>query len=240
MDNDLVPVAVETTPAKKRHAVNYSLAEELFSSISHGVGLVLAIIGMVLAILQAAAHGNAQAITAVSVYTASLVILFLASTLYHAITHHEAKAWLRLFDHCAIFLLIAGTYTPFTLISAPADWGWALFGIEWGLAAAGITMKLIGHISPRAKKVGDWSVLLYLAMGWLVLIAPSKLGAGMLEGGFAWLLAGGLLYTFGVVFYLWNRLKFNHAIWHIWVLAAAACHWVAVTYFVIPGGSPLT
>jgi len=196
--------------------------EEIANSITHGIGAVLSVAGLAAMVVIAARRGTAWEITACAVYGASLVLLYLCSTLYHALAHPGAKRVFRILDHASIYLLIAGTYTPFTLVTLRGGWGWSLFGVVWGLAVAGIVFKCF--------LTGRWQVLstgVYVAMGWMALIAIRPLIHAMTFQGLAWLVAGGVLYTAGVAFFAWNR-KYAHAIWHLFVLGGSVCHFVAV------------
>jgi hemolysin III len=200
--------------------------EEVANSLTHGVGAILAVAGSAVLALAAARHGGLRAVVGCLVFGASLVLLFATSTLYHAVSHARAKAVLRVLDHSAIFLLIAGTYTPFTLVTLRGPWGWSLFGVVWGLAIAGITLRLALRRRPTALFVS-----LYLAMGWCVVVAAKPLLAAVAPGGIALLAAGGLAYTGGVAFYV-SRRPYHHAIWHAFVLAGSAFHYVAVLRYV--------
>ena len=159
------------------------------------------------------------------------VLLYTTSTLYHSFSGEELKRLLRKFDHAAIFLLIAGTYTPFLLVSLRGPWGWSLFGVVWGLAAVGVALKF--WFTGRFRVL---STLIYIGMGWLVLAAFRPLLAALPRGGLVLLLAGGLCYTGGAAFYLWKRLPYHHAVWHLWVLAGSGCHWASVFLYVIHPG----
>lgn len=206
----------------------YSLGEEIANSITHGVGGLLAIGGLAVLTTFAALRGNAWHVVACSIFGATMVVLYTISTLYHGIQHRRAKAVLRVLDHSAIFLLIAGTYTPFTLVNLRGPWGWSLFGTIWGLAALGIVFQ-IGLL--RRPIV---SVALYVAMGWTVLIALRPLLGAVAPGGLALLVGGGLAYTVGIVFYAWRRLPYGHAVWHLLVLAGSVLHFFAVLFYVVP------
>ena len=177
-------------------------------------------------VIAAARNGNAANIVGASVFAATLVLLYLASTLYHALPDNRAKQVFRILDHGAIYLLIAGTYTPFTLGVLRGPWGWSLFGIQWGLAVLGIVLKSVGGI-----RYAKWSVAVYLAMGWLVLIAAGPLMDHVAPWGLFWLVAGGLAYTAGVVFYALERLRYFHFIWHLFVIAGSTCHFIAVLWY---------
>jgi len=202
--------------------------EEIANSLTHGVGAVLAVAGLVVLALSASRGGTASSVVGCVVFGATLVLLYSASTLYHSLGHvrPRAKAVLRALDHSAIFLLIAGTYTPFTLVSLRGPWGWSLFGAVWGLAVAGIALRLTLRRRPKALFVA-----LYLAMGWCVVVAAKPLLAAVDPGGIALLVAGGLAYSLGVVFYAWRR-PYHHAIWHAFVLAGSAFHYAAVLRYV--------
>ena len=205
--------------------------EEIANSLTHGAGAVLAVAGLVVLALAASRGGTARTVVACVVFGATLVLLYSASTLYHSLGHGRprAKAVLRALDHSAIFLLIAGTYTPFTLVSLRGPWGFALFGVVWGLAVAGIALRLALRRRPSALFVA-----LYLAMGWCVVVAAKPLLAAVPPGGVALLVAGGLAYSLGVVFYAWHR-PYHHAIWHAFVLAGSVLQYFAVLFYVIPG-----
>jgi hemolysin III len=199
------------------------LADEIANTITHGLGLVLSLVGMPVLILAIAARGDALLVVGASVFGATLVALYAASTLYHAIPAPRIKRMLRIADHVAIFLLIAGTYTPFTLGVLRGAWGWTLFGVVWSLAACGIVFKVaLGVRYPRA------STMFYLAMGWLIVIAIRPLMLALPNAGLWWLVAGGLSYTVGVVFFVLDRHKYMHAVWHLFVMAGSACHFMAV------------
>ncbi len=206
----------------------WTAGEEVAHSVTHGVGLLASVAGLVVLVVQAAATRDPWRITACAVYATTLVLLYGTSTLYHALSATRARRVFRVLDHSAIFLLIAGTYTPFTLVSLRGPWGWSLLGIVWGLALLGITAKAV--FGTR------WPILstaLYVAMGWVVLVAVKPLVANVPAGAIAWLVAGGLAYTAGLVFYAWTRLRYSHAIWHLFVLAGSACHFVAVARYVV-------
>ncbi|MFZ5496775.1 MAG: PAQR family membrane homeostasis protein TrhA [Verrucomicrobiota bacterium] len=203
--------------------------EEIANRLTHGVGALLGVAGLVLLVVASARHGDAWHMVSAAIFGASLVLLYTASTLYHSFSGEKARLLLRKFDHAAIFLLIAGTYTPFVLVTLRGVWGWSLFGVVWGLAAAGVALKF--RFAGRFRVV---STLIYIAMGWLVMIAIKPLMAALPAGGLKLLVAGGLCYTGGVVFYLWKRLPYHHAIWHLFVLAGSICHWAAVFFHVVP------
>lgn len=209
-------------------ATTYTAREEIANSLTHGVGVPLSLAGWVALVVTAAREGDVWQVTSTAVFGATLVLLYSASTLYHVLRGEQRKVLLRKFDHAAIFLLIAGTYTPFVLVSLRGAWGWSLFGIVWGLAVVGVTLKF--WFAGRFRLA---STLIYLGMGWLVLIALKPLLAALPRAGFIWLLAGGACYSLGTVFYLWKRLAYHHAVWHLWVLAGSLCHWIAVFGYVV-------
>jgi hemolysin III len=206
-----------------------SRGEEIANSTTHAVGAVLAVAGLVVLALSAIRYGTARSIVGCVVFGAALVFLYSVSTLYHSVGsgRARAKAVLRVLDHSAIFLLIAGTYTPFTLVSLRGPWGWSLFGAVWGLALGGIALRLVLRRSPTGPFVA-----LYLAMGWCVVVAAKPLLAALVPGGIALLAAGGVAYSAGIVFYAWRSLPYAHAIWHGFVLAGSALHFAAVLLYV--------
>lgn len=207
----------------------YSLGEEIANSITHGVGIVLAIAALGVMTVFAGIYGNAWHIVSVSVFGATMILLYTASTLYHSIQHPRAKRILQILDHSAIYLLIAGTYTPFTLVSLRGPWGWSLFGVIWGLAVFGVVFQLWLIRRWQAVSLG-----LYTAMGWAIIAAIKPLIVSLALGGIVFLILGGLAYTAGILFYCWKKLKFHHAIWHLFVLTGSILHFFAVLYYVIP------
>lgn len=207
----------------------YTPAEEWANTLTHGVGTLLAVAGLTALLLLAARQGSIWHTLSFTVFGITLIFLYLSSTLYHISVSPRHKAWLRVCDHVAILLLIAGTYTPFTLITLHGPRGWALFMAVWSLAVAGIFIELS---SLRYRKA--LSIALYLAMGWLIILAIKPLLAQFPLEGFWLLLAGGLAYTLGVGFYLWHGLPYHHAIWHLWVFTGSACHFFAILLYVVP------
>jgi len=203
-------------------------AEELVNSITHGVGLVLSIAGFVALLALAIVHGSALRIVSCAIYGSTLISVYAASTLYHGIASPRFKHALKIFDHCAIYLLIAGTYTPFLLVNLGGGWGWSLLGVIWGLAMAGILLKFwfVDHFK-------IFSTAVYLAMGWLAVIAVKPLLHHVSTPGIAWLVAGGMMYTIGVAFFAAPRLRYGHAIWHVFVMAGSVCHYIAVLVAVV-------
>jgi hemolysin III len=200
-----------------------TIADEWANAITHGIGLVASLIGLPILILTWKARGDALSVIGASVFGASLIAVYATSTFYHAIPHPRAKRVLQLLDHIAIYLLIAGTYTPFTLGVLRGAWGWTLFGIVWTLAALGILFKLF--FRTRFKRM---STLLYLGMGWVAIIAVKPMLAMMPAAGFWLLLAGGLLYSAGTWFYMRDHRRFHHATWHCFVIGGSTCHFFAV------------
>ena len=209
-------------------STSYPPREELANTLTHGVGAMLSVAGLVALVMRSWQHGDAWQITSTAIFGVTLVLLYAASTLYHAVKTERTKLLLRKFDHAAIFLLIAGSYTPFVLVTLRGPWGWSLFGVVWGLAVVGVSLKF--WFAGRFRYV---STGIYLGMGWLVVIALKPLLAALPQAGFIWLLVGGGCYTFGAVFYLWKSLRYHHAIWHVWVLAGSICQWIAVFGYVI-------
>ena len=206
---------------------NQSQAEEIANSISHGIGLIAALIGTPFLITQAAQNGDGQYVAGATVFGASILLLYLGSTLYHALPPGKAKRAFRIIEHSAIFLLIAGTYTPFTLGVLRGAWGWTLFGMVWGLAAIGLALKAFYQASRPIL-----FTTLYLLMGWVIVIAIEPMLANVPTTGLLWLLAGGLSYTVGVVFFATDsRLKYGHFIWHLFVMGGTVCHYFAVLWY---------
>lgn len=207
--------------------MEYSIKEEIANAITHGIGVLLSIPALVMLIIFAVKYGNAWHIVSFSIFGSSMLLLYLFSTLVHAIQHKKAKYVFEILDHSAIYLLIAGTYTPFVLISIRGPLGWTLFGIVWGLAVAGIIFKIF-----FVKKFIILSTLLYILMGWLVIVAAKPLYDSLQWEGFMLLLAGGLFYTIGSIFYVWRKIPYHHAIWHTFVLAGSASMFFCVLFYV--------
>ena len=204
---------------------------EILNSLTHGIGVLLSIAGLVLLVVFASTREpDAWKIVSFSVYGFSLIMMYTASTLYHAFRDKRTKHFLNLFDHASIYVLIAGTYTPFTLVSLRGPWGWSIFGVIWGLAVAGVIFKLFFY-SDKYRLI---SAIIYVAMGWIILIALGPLIKSVPAGGLYWLLAGGISYSAGVYFYIKRQNRFNHVIWHLFVLAGSICHFFAIFYHVLP------
>lgn len=209
-----------------------SVIEELANGITHGVGLALSILGLIALVVLSVMRGNAWHIAGCTTFGVTLVLLYAASTLYHTFHTPRLKRILKILDHTAIYLLIAGTYTPFTLVNLRGFWGWTLFSLVWGLSVFGILWKLF-HVE-RFQIV---STLVYVGMGWLVLIAIKPLMSAIPVTGIVWLVVGGLFYTVGVLFFAMKRMPYNHAIWHVFVMAGSICHYFAVVLYVLPQAS---
>ncbi|WP_243287756.1 PAQR family membrane homeostasis protein TrhA [Geothrix terrae] len=236
--------------------------EELANSLTHGLGAALAIAGLVLMVVEAALHGTARDVVGAAIFGSALILLYVMSTLYHAFRGPRVKLVFKVFDHSAIFVLIAGTYTPFCLSAlgrVSPGWGWTVFGLVWGLAVAGITFKGIfyGRIAKAAlrpppvdhlhtplvtpvdpafvKRMGWISTGIYLLMGWIILIAAAPLGRSLSAHGLYWLFGGGVFYSVGAAIYSLKKLPYHHALWHLFVVAGSACHVFAVLFHVIPG-----
>jgi hemolysin III len=205
-----------------------SLGEEIANAVSHGVGLLLAMLAALILVVAAVQRGVVAEIVGASVFGTTMVLAYLTSALYHALPMNRAKRVFRILDHGAIFLLIAGTYTPFTLGPLRGIWGWTLLGMIWALALAGIVFKAVGGV--RYPKL---STCLYIAMGWLVIVAMEPLRLHLPILGFYWLLAGGIAYTAGVAFFAPKRLRYSHFVWHLFVIAGSACHFAAVLWYVV-------
>lgn len=206
-----------------------AIIEELANSITHGVGLALSVAGFIVLLVLSITKGNSWHIIGCSVFGITLIFAYLASTLYHSLYRSSFNHVLQVLDHSAIYLLIAGTYTPFTLINLRGFWGWTLFGLVWTLAITGIIFKFL-----HGDRFKVLSTVGYVALGWVAVIAIKPLFAAVPIGGLVWLLAGGLFYTVGVIFFAWKRLPFNHAVWHLFVMAGSVCHYFAVLFYVLP------
>jgi hemolysin III len=207
----------------------FSFREELAHGISHGIGTGLSIAGLIVLLVTAISYGNVWHVISAAIYGSSLILLYLASTLYHLFSSPGIKKFFQKLDHTMIYVLIAGTYTPLTLITLRGAWGWTLFGLVWGMALCGLVLELF------VKKRIQWaSLTLYLGMGWLMVIAINPLVGSLATGGLILLLSGGLFYTFGIIFYVWKKLSYHHAIWHLFVMAGSGTHFFAILYYVMP------
>lgn len=204
-----------------------SSGEELANSISHGIGLIAVIVGIPFLVMHAIRYGEARSIVGVSIFAATMVLLYLGSTIYHALPAGKAKSVFQIIEHSAIYLLIAGTYTPFTLGVLHGVWGWVLLGLIWSFALVGVLLKVFGRMSHPVISTG-----LYLLMGWLIVIAADPMYARLPVPGIALLVAGGAAYTAGVAFFVTDaRLRYGHFVWHLFVMAGTACHYFAVLWY---------
>lgn len=204
----------------------YTLKEEIWSSLIHGIGIALSIAGLVILVTFASIDGDAWAVVSTAIFGTSMIVLYTASTLYHAIPNLEIKKKLKKFDHISIYYLIAGTYTPFLLVNMRGATGWTVFGIVWGLALIGTFLKLF----TQGSGTKAWSIGLYLIMGWMIVFASKQLAAQLPTIGLVFLILGGLFYTLGIFFYVWKSKKYTHAIWHFFVLVGTIMHFFAVLY----------
>ncbi|MGD9546356.1 MAG: hemolysin III family protein [Candidatus Krumholzibacteriia bacterium] len=209
---------------------NFSRGEEIAHAVTHGLGVLFSVVALVLLVVKAARYADARTVTGVTVFGVTMLILYLASTLYHALTPPRAKRVFELLDHAAIYLLIAGTYTPFTLVALGGAWGWTLFGLSWGLGILGILYEVV--LLRPSKKL---SLAFYLLMGWLVVFAVKPLMGALPTEALTLLGAGGIAYTGGAVFYAWRGFPYHHAVWHLCVLAGTVFHFLAIYGHIIPG-----
>ena len=219
----------KSPPSVSQNPKPYSLGEEIANAVTHGIGTGLSVAGLTLLVVLAILHGDVSRIVSFSIYGSSLIILYLASTLYHSFQNPPVKQVFRIIDHASIYLLIAGTYTPFLLLCMRGAWRWALLGVVWGLALVGIGFK--AFFTNRFRKV---SVLAYILMGWLCVIALREMLATIPSGGLILLVVGGVIYTVGIIFYVWKRVPYNHAIWHLFVMGGSICHYLAILLYLTP------
>ncbi len=208
---------------------HYSPAEERINIASHALGFVLSVVALVLLVVHASRHGNAWHIVSFSIFGASLVTLYAASTIYHSAKNPVLRSRLRVVDHATIYILIAGTYTPFTLVTLGGFAGWTIFGVSWGMALVGIILKIF-----FTGKHDLISTLMYVFMGWIIVFAIEPLIHNLSSDGLFWLVTGGVSYTLGAVLYSIKKVRFNHAIFHVFVLIGSACHFVSVYFYVLP------
>jgi hemolysin III len=206
----------------------YSLIEEIWHAITHGIGLLLSIIGLTVLVAYATLQGSVLTITSSAIFGATLIIMYGSSTLYHAITHTNIKKFFKQLDHASIYFLIAGTYTPVTLLAVGGTLGLVICSIVWSTAILGVFLKFA-----YPNRFEKFSLLLYLILGWIIVVATKTLFENMESGGLWLMLAGGLSYTFGIVFYIWKKLPFNHAIWHLFVLGGSIFHFFMVLVYII-------
>lgn len=216
---------------KNKGIEHYSPLEESINIASHAIGFVLSVVALVLLVRHASINGDVWHVVSFSVFGISLVVLFAASTVYHSAKNHQFRTKMRIVDHAAIYILIAGTYTPFTLVTLNGFAGWMVFGVTWGMAVTGIVLKLF-----FTGKYELISTLMYVFMGWIIVFAIEPLIENLSSDGLAWLVAGGMAYTTGAVLYSIERIRFNHAIFHLFVLLGAACHFISVYFYVLPIG----
>jgi hemolysin III len=207
----------------------FTLIEEVLNSITHGIGILISIAGLVIMIVFSSLYGNAMHIVSSAVFGLTLVFLYTASTLYHSSRSTELKHIFRIIDHSCIYALIAGTYTPFTLVILQGALGWTIFTVVWSLTIFGIIFKVF-----FTNRFNIISTLTYILMGWIIIFAIKSLLQALPAVAIAWIVAGGIVYTLGTIFYIWNKFPFNHAIWHFFVLAGSFCHFYAVMLHVIP------
>lgn len=206
----------------------YTKNEEIMNAVTHGIGAGLSIAGLVILVVFASMQSDAWKITASAIYGASMIVLYTASTLYHSLSKTRAASKLNMFDHISIYYLIAGSYTPFMLVNLRGGWGWSIFGVVWACAIAGTVLKII-----YGNKLRKVSTIIYLAMGWIIIIAIYPFVKNVETGGIILVVLGGLSYTIGVIFYKWKSLPFNHAIWHLFVLAGTVLQFFAVLFYVV-------
>lgn len=214
---------------KAQSKSHYSPNEELLHTISHGIGILLSIAGLTVLVAFASLNGNVWHVVSSSIYGATLILMYSASTLYHGISHLRIKSILQQLDHAAIYLLIAGTYTPFLLVNLRHDWGWTLFTVIWSIAVVGVIFELTGY--KPFKKI---SLGLYLGMGWLIVLAINPMLQHVSVGGLVLLLLGGLAYSVGAYFYAKESMRYHHVIWHLFVLLGSILHYFSILFFVIP------
>ncbi|MGB6219456.1 PAQR family membrane homeostasis protein TrhA [Haloferula sp.] len=215
-------------PFRPRSPLCDSRNEEYASQVTHAIGSIFSVIALVLMI--SASGSDPLRIVASSVFGTTLILLYTSSTIYHSVSTPRLRSFFQILDHACIYLLIAGTYTPVTLITLRGPWGWSLFTAVWMLAILGVVLKSV----MKENREAWWSTALYVVMGWLAVIAIVPLIRNLPGPGLAWLVAGGLCYTLGVIFFAWRTLPFNHAIWHLFVIAGSVCHVIATIYYILP------
>ncbi|MCB9480260.1 MAG: hemolysin III family protein [Desulfobacteraceae bacterium] len=208
---------------EEKFCCEYSHGEEIFNSLTHGLGTLLSIAGLVVLVVYSSIYGNAWHVVSCSIFGASLIVLYLSSTLYHSFSSPKIKYFFKKMDHSAIYVLIAGTYTPFSLVMIKGTAGWILFSVVWTMAVAGIILKFT-----CISKISKISSAIYIAMGWICVFAMNRIIEALTTEALVYLVLGGLIYTAGVIFFAWERLKFNHGIWHLFVLAGSTFHFFAV------------
>ena len=224
-----MPTELEELKERATNSRLYTLGEEIFNSITHGIGAGLSIAGLTLLIVFAVQYGDVRQVVSFTIYGTTLITLYLASTLYHSFQQPNVKHVFKILDHAAIFLLIAGTYTPFLLVGVRGTWGWTLLVIIWGLAILGVSLKSL--FIDRFKKL---TVLPYILMGWLSVLVLKELIVSISLGGLIWLAVGGAIYTLGTIFYMLKKVPYAHSIWHLFVLGGSICHFFAVLFYLVP------
>ena len=207
----------------------FSKDEEIANAVTHGIGVVLSIVGLVVLIVAAVLHGTVWHVVSFTIFGSTMLLLYVSSTMLHALPEGKAKDLFEIFDHSSIYLFIAGTYTPFTFHIIQGTLGWVMFGIIWGLAIGGVVFKAF-----FAKKFLITSTLLYVFMGWMIVIGWNQISENLHPKGLVLLIVGGLFYTFGAVFYMWRGFKYHHFVWHLFVLAATTCHYFCVLLYLLP------
>lgn len=215
--------------SERYHLITYSEAEECANRLTHSLAAVISLVGLVFLVVAASHTGDPYRIVSAVVFCSTLTIFYVISTLYHSIRNPKARYVFRILDHAGIFLVIAGSYTPFTLVSLRESHGWAIFGVVWGLAIAGAIFK-----SFMTHRLAFLAPVFYIALGWLIVVDLEALLTLVPLKGVLWLLAGGLFYTVGIVFYAIDRIPYNHAIWHVFVIAGSLCHYFSVLWYVLP------
>ncbi len=207
----------------------FSKGEEIANAISHGIGTLLSIAALVLLIVFSSIHGSAWHVVTFTIYGSTMFLLYMSSTMVHSLPPGKGKYVFEILDHSSIYLFIAGTYTPFLLIVVKGALGWTLFGIVWGIAVGGIIFKAF-----FVRKFLFTSTIIYVVMGWLIIFAWSPISAALDPKGIAFLVIGGVLYTVGAIFYVWRGFKYNHLVWHLFVIAGSACHFFCILFYVLP------
>lgn len=219
---------------ERYHLITYTEAEELANRLTHGFAALFSIAGLVVMTVTASRTGDPYRIVSAAVFCSTLSLFYVVSTLYHSIRHPKTRYIFRVLDHAGIFMVIAGSYTPFTLVSLRQGHGWTLFGVVWSIATAGAIFK-----SFMTHRMAFLAPVFYIGLGWLIVVDLDGLLSNVPQGGVALLLAGGLFYTFGIIFYAINRIPYNHAIWHVFVIAGSLCHYLAVLWHVLPTDLPV-
>jgi hemolysin III len=217
------------TKEKEYQLPKQTLGEEIANSITHGIGAALATAALTILVVFAALKGDTWRVVSFAIYGGSLVLMYTSSTLYHSITNIKAKRYFRIMDHSSIFVLIAGTYTPITLLALRSTgWGWTIFGLIWGMAILGILFKLMFY-----GKLEKLSVVFYILMGWLAVVAIKPMLANLPTGLLIWIALGGISYTLGIIFYAWTKMPYSHSIWHLFVLGGSVCHFFGILLYLV-------